>query len=570
MTSETKTCVACKTEFTLDATDLGFYEKMGVPAPNMCPTCRFMRRSIYRNESTLYKSTCKLCGRSVVTMYNPKPASPARLASERAGGSPYTVYCNDCWLSDKWDPLSYAKEYNLSRPFFEQLKELSQKVPKSATYSSYATGPNINSEYTNFSGGNKDCYLCFNSGPKNENCAYCRGIMKTRDTLDTYYAQETERTYEGVNVQKSTGIAWGQNVLECLDSWFLLNCTGVQNCFGCVNLRHKSYYFFNEPLSKEEWKKKVGEIAGSYEKVEETKKRFAEHALKFPRRQNNNLKSVGSSGNYIFESKNCVSCFEATQCEDVRHSFSIKLTKDSFDLIGHGRYSELLLEGVGVGVSQRVIGSWWVEGSHNVEYSFATRASEYCFGCDGVRNGKYSILNKQYSEEEYNKLRAHIIEELKNKNLYGLFMPPELSPFAYNEAIGHDNIPLTKEEAIGKGFRWQDDIPATRGKETVKQENIPDHIKDVPDSIVNEILACIVCGRNYKIIKPELAMYKKALIPIPRKCFQCRHKERIERRGSFMFFDRACAHCGKTIKTNFPPDSPEIVYCELCYQQEVI
>ncbi len=552
---ENKDCIGCKNSFSLDSTDLGFYKKMGVPPPNLCPECRFMRRATYRNESTLYKNTCKLCGRSVITMYHPKSA--------------YTVYCNDCWLSDKWDPASYAMDFDSNRPFFEQLKTLSIKVPKSATYSSPSLGPNINSEYANFAGANKDCYLCFNTS-HGENCAYSRGLANCRDTFDAYYTNETERAYECINTQNSAGIAWGQNILECLDSWLLLNCASVQNCFGCVNLRHKSYYFFNEPLSRDEWKKRVGEIAGSYSKIEEAKKRFAEHALKFPRRENNNLKSVGSSGDFIFESKNCVLCFEVSQSEDIRHCFSTRSAKDCFDLLGHGRNAELMLEGVGIGLGARVIGSWWAENCQDIEYSFAMRSSEYCFGCDGIKNGKYAILNKKYSEEEYKKIRAQIIEELKSKNLYGLFMPPELSPFAYNEAIGQDNIPLTKEAAIAKGFRWQDDISMTKGQETMKPEQIPDHIKDIPDSIVNEILACISCGRNYRIIKPELVMYKKAMIPIPRKCFQCRHRERIEKRGPFTLFDRTCAKCGKNIRTNFAPDRPEIVYCESCYQKEVI
>jgi glycyl-tRNA synthetase (class II) len=65
-----------------------------------------------------------------------------------------------------------------------------------------------------------------------------------------------------------------------------------------------------------------------------------------------------------------------------------------------------------------------------------------------VKNGKFTILNKRYSEDEYKKIRAKIIDELTSKNLYGLFMPQELSPFAYNETIGQDNVPLTKKDGL--------------------------------------------------------------------------------------------------------------------------
>ncbi|MBI2888861.1 MAG: hypothetical protein HYY10_02975 [Candidatus Liptonbacteria bacterium] len=556
MSLENHSCRNCRAQFEIDASDRSFYEKMGVPVPALCPACRFRRRAVFRNERTLYKSTCKLCGKSVVTMYHPKSA--------------HVVYCNDCWWSDKWDAREYAQEYDESRLFLEQLNELAWKVPKVATYSTASTGPNINSEYCNFAGGNKDCYLCFNSGPRNENCAYSRGLMQCRDTFDTYFAEDSERIYEGVNVQKSTGVAWGQNSLECLDSWFVLNCAGVQSCFGCVNLRHKSFHFLNEPLEKEEWRKKVNEIVGSYSAIEKFKKIFEEHTKKFPRRENDNLKSVGCTGNYIFESKNCRDSFEVGKGEDLRYAFSVKTPKDSYDLIGHGRSSELLLEGVGVGVSQRIKVGWFVENSHDVEYCLGVRGSEDCFGCVGLKNGKFAVLNAQYSEGEYKKLREGIIKELTTEGEYGLFFPPSMAFFAYNETIGQDNMPLTKEEAQKQGFRWEEEIPATKGKETLKPEQIPDHIKDATDDILKETLACILCGRNYRIIKPELEMYRRALIPIPRKCFSCRHLERLVRRGPFTLFERTCAKCGKGIKTNYSPERPEVVFCESCYQSEVI
>ena len=557
MQPETKTCRSCKVSFVIDASDFGFYEKMGVPAPALCPVCRFRRRSVFRNERTLYKRICGLCNRSIISMYHPK--------------SPYVVYCNDCWISDKWDPFSYGMAYDPGRPFFEQLDELVLKVPKSTTSASYAMGPNINSEYTNFAGSNKDCYLIMNSGPNNENCAYSRGLMNCRDSFDAYYGEKAERTYEGVNVEKCSGVVWVDNAVECVDSWFLLNCSGCTNCFGCVNLRHKSYHFFNEPLDKEEWRKRVSEIAGSYSKIEEMKKRFAEYSLKFPCKENTNFKSIASTGNYVFESKNTRDSFEALQCEDVRYAFWTKYLKDSYDVLGHGRTSELLLECVAVGAgSSRIIGGWWVESSHDVEYSFATRSSAYCFGCDTVKGAEYVILNKKYSPEEYKKIREHIVNELKQKELYGGFFPAELGFFGYNEGVGQDNVPLSRDEALRLGFRWQDDIPVTKGQETIQSENIPDHIKDVQDSILNEILRCIACGRNYRLIRAEIEIYRRMLIPVPRECFNCRHEARIRRRGPITLFNRTCAKCGMAIKTNFAPNRPEIVYCETCYQAEVV
>ena len=118
-------------------------------------------------------------------------------------------------------------------------------------------------------------------------------------------------------------------------------------------------------------------------------------------------------------------------------------------------------------------------------------------------------------------------------------------------------------------MRWEEDIQKTEGRETMKLEEIPDNIQDVADSITQEVLSCTSCNRNYKITEQELVFYKKINIPVPRKCFYCRHQDRIVRRGPYKFWDRKCAKCEKGITTNYSPDRPEIVYCEKCYQQEV-
>jgi len=550
-----KTCIQCKNQYDVTPDDLSFYEKMGVPAPNLCPDCRFRRRAAFRNEFSLYNRKCDLCGQAIVSMYNPR--------------APYTVYCPDCWHSDKWEPFSFGKEYDRNKPFFEQLGELLRSVPKIAIYRSDVVR-SLNSPYENFAGGNKDCYLVANSGPGNENCGYSRGMIKCRDTFDAYYVDESERLYEGVGVHNSTGVRWAQNAVECLDSSFLINCSGVQNCFGCVNLRHKGYHFLNEPLEKSDYETRVGKILGSYRAVENFRKQFEDFSLKFPRRATSNLKNVNVDGDYIFESKNCHASFELSYCENVSYSYFIKKARDVYDILGHGRDTELMLEAVGAGYSTRVIAGWWVENVEDVEYCLSTRKSKRCFGCDGVKNAKYTILNKQYDEAEYDKIRSYIMEELKEKELYGLFFPPELAFFGYNETVGQDNLPITKEEALRQGFKWQDDLQMTTGKETLKPEQIPDHIKDVIENILKEILACISCGRNYRITKQEFDFYKRMNIPVPRKCFYCRHADRLRRRGPFKLYARNCAKCGKGIQTTYAPEKPEIVYCEACYQKEVI
>lgn len=539
----------------MDKDELGFYEKMNVPIPKVCPDCRFKMRALWRNETTLYSGrNCDLCGKGIVTMYNPK--------------SPYKVYCYNCFYSEKWDPKDYAQDYDYSRPFLNQFREFLIKVPKIATYLSFGDGENVNSEYTNMASGCKNCYLVFNTSPAEE-LLYSRGIKNGRDSSDLYFGVNIERCYNSINIQESYGVTNAQNVVNCVDSHFLLNTRGLVNCFGCVNLSNKSYHFLNQELNKDEYEKKVGEILGSYKKTEEFKKVFHDFCLQFPVRENNNIKTTNSIGDYIFESKNIYDSFEVAGSEDGRYLFSSKMIKDSLGTTGYGTKAERLLECVATGYSSNIIGSYGIENSHDVMYSFYIHHCHDCIACDALKSDEYSIFNKQYSKDEYIKLKDKIIEELRSLDLYGLIIPPELAPFAYNETIAQDNFPLAKDEVLALGFRWEDDIQKTEGRGTIKREDLPDSIKDTNENITKEILTCISCSRNYKITNQEFIFYKKMNIPIPRKCFYCRHKYRVEKRGPYKFWERNCAQCNKVIFTNYEKTRPEIVYCEKCFQQEV-
>jgi hypothetical protein len=551
-----KTCTKCNNKFFVDQDDQSFYQKMQVPVPQVCPDCRFMMRALFRNETALYSGrNCDMCNKSIITMYNPK--------------LPYTIYCYDCFNGEQWDPRSYATNYDESRPFIEQMKDFLIRVPKISLYLTLGYGENVNSEYVNMASGCKNCYLVFNTGPAEE-LLYSRGMRKGLDSSDLYFGFSTDRCYESINIQESAGVTHSQNVSSCVDSHFLLNCSGLTNCFGCVNLRNKSNCFLNEQYTADEYKIKVNEIIGSFQKTQEFKKAFETFVLQFPRRANNNLKTFNSTGDYLSECKNVNESYEIFQSEDCKYLFSSKLIKDSMDVIGYGTNCERLLDCVATGFSSNCVGTYGAENSSNLLYGFYVDNCQDCIGCDALKHGKYAIFNKEYTKEEYERLRGIIIKELTDANLYGLMMPPELAPFAYNETIAQDNISLTKEEVLARGFRWEDDIQITKGKETLLPENIPDHIKEVSDSITHEILKCVDCSRNYKITDQEMLFYKKMILPIPRKCFYCRHQARIVRRGSFKFFIRACSHCGIDTHTNLTEEIAPTMYCEKCYQSEVI
>ena len=150
---------------------------------------------------------------------------------------------------------------------------------------------------------------------------------------------------------------------------------------------------------------------------------------------------------------------------------------------------------------------------------------------------------------------------------YGEFFPMQLCASGYNESTAQWWYPHMKKEATDKGWPWEDNLPKTEGKETV--EHIPDRIEDVPDDIVEKVLRCEACGRNFKIIAQELALYRSRMLPIPHRCFDCRRMNRFHLRNPRRLWTRPCMQCGKEMETTYAPERPEIVYCENCYLKEV-
>lgn len=176
------------------------------------------------------------------------------------------------------------------------------------------------------------------------------------------------------------------------------------------------------------------------------------------------------------------------------------------------------------------------------------------------------MLNKQYTKEEYEALLPRLITHMTKAGEWGEFFPAEMSPFAYNETVAQEYMPLSKEKALAKKYRWKDDDPQDRKP----CSNSPtDHITEVEDSIVKEVFACELCEKNFKLIQQEITLYRRQGIPVPAVCPLCRHMKRMGLRNPRRLWERTCMDCGISIKTTFAPDLPERVYCEACYHREL-
>lgn len=592
--NDTKICQNCNKNFNIDAEDKVFYERMKVPHPTFCPMCRAQRRLAFRNERGLYKRKSDWSGEEIFSMYSNE--------------SPVKVYERDVWLSDEWDPMTYGREIDWSRPFLTQLYELMLDVPFKSNNVIHGSG----SDYSNNATEPKNCYLVFNA-TNPEDSMYSNGVNFVRDCVDCSHISKTESSYESFWLGSCSGMKYCSQCVDSSDLWFSRDCQGCLNCFGCVNLRNKSYCFFNEQLSKEEYNIKLAEYKlNTRAGIERATYDAHNFWKKFPNKNHQGIKNYDCDGSYVGNSKNVHESFLIRECENIKYSQYLQETpgcKDCYDFSIWGNVAELVYEATscGNGVQNIKFALLTQENVHDVEYTInCSNGSQNMFGCVGLRKHEYCILNKQYSKEEYfelvDKIKKHMedmpyVDSAGHYYKYGEFFPVEMSPWAYNETLAQEYFPLTKDEALAKGYRWRD-TDAKNYVPTVLAENIPGDITEVSDDITKEIFECAhkgTCNHNctkaFKVIADELTFYKKIGVPLPTLCPACRTMERLKFRLGMELYDRKCmcagtsdetgqyknmgphyhegSPCSETFKTGFSPSGDAIVYCEKCYQQEV-
>ncbi len=555
-------CKNCQTDFTIQPADTAFYSTINVPAPTWCPQCRFQRRLMFRNERNLYARQCGMCNANILSNYSPE--------------APYVIYCRQCWWSDKWDPLSYGKAVDFSRPFFEQFNELRLQVPRIALLND---SDSENSEYTNHVYRMKNCYMVFDA-IDDEGCIHSTGLYNCKDDVDCAYNDNTELCYETLYAEQCYGLRNSRDTINCRDSAFLSDCIGVSNSLMCVGLRNKEYCYKNQQLTESEFKQ-VWKEAKLHTRtgVQKLKAEFDDFSKTIPRKFYHGVNNEDASGDYLLNNKSVTHSFQTRNSENSAYCYGVHHAKDSYDYTVWGE-AEQFYEAHASGDGYRLLFCNIVWGGKETYYSDnCLNSPDNCFGCVAIKKQQYCILNKQYTEEEYFKLRDKLIEHMKTTGEWGEFFPPALAPFAYNETMANEFFPLTKEQALQKGYTWQDNLPGTFGKETIRITDLADSITDCTDEILKEVLACTDCKRNYKIVKAELDFYKQQQIPIPDRCPDCRHLARTHYRSGYELVERGCMcklgthdhgtqQCSQKFNTAYPQTNPAILYCEDCYRKE--
>ncbi len=560
-----------------------------IPPPTLCPDCRQQRRLSFRNERKLYKRKCDATGKDIVSIYSPD--------------KPYTVYHQDYWWSDKWDPMSYGRKFDFERGAFEQFGELLKEVPRFSLANLSTTLENA--EYTNHFASSKNCFMCFN-GSNNKDSLYCDWFGENMNCVDSSILMRSSYCYESTLIEECAHCSYIESSKNCSNWSYLYSCIWCRECFMCSNLSNKSYYINNTSFSREEYHDEIKRILGKYRR-NELIDQFGILKSSSIRRCTTNPHSESILWDRMSYSQNTY-WFDWQNIRDSKYVYSIWDTVSSIDCYELAAWSKYCLESMSADTILQC--NFSLNGANNtsVHYSDMCFSSSHLFLCIWLRNKSYCILNKQYTKEEYEILVPKIIEKMMKTPLKGgdvptkvgtegvalrttkttpltsplsggsptewwEFFPASMSPFGYNETVAQEYFPLSREEVLGSHpefisgssffvaqwedaetssawpntflhwplFNWSDyETPFPQVEKVIPASKLPDTIEKIPDDILNWAIECEVSGKPFRIIRQELEFYRKYNIPIPRRHPDVRHMDRMKMRNPRKLFERLC------------------------------
>lgn len=554
-----KSCESCGAVFVIEKQDLSFYQKISpviggvefsIPVPKRCPSCRLQRRMAWRNQIYVFPRPSSFTGKRVFSNFPEE--------------SPFPVTGQEEWWSDSWDELSFGREVDFSRPFFEQFLELRNQVPHPCKA---AGGVWENSDYCNNASDIKNCYLVFNTAFA-EDCLCCENAYRSRDCLESTHTTESELCYDCVMCARCYNLQSSWECADCSDSYFLLNCRSCQNCFGCVNLQHKQYCVFNEQYSRETYRDFIGGLAlSSYVERQTLRRRAEEFWLKHPRPHVVTQQVENVSGNYIFQSKHVQDSFFVRNGENLRYCFNVQEgVKDCYDYLLPGIRAELQYECVQChnGVFNLQFCYLCGQGCSDLRYCWICYGSEDCFGCAGLRKKRYCVLNRQYTREEYEALVPKLIAHMQSTGEWGEYFPVEHAPLPYNRSYAQRYYPLSRQEVKDRGLWWCDKHEV-RAEDAVSSSELPDGLPGTDEPIT---VKSALSGVPFRISREEIRRARELGVPLPRLTYDERMEERARYLGRIRLHERNCARTGKPLRSPWPPGSPWIIWDKEEYEKE--
>ena len=515
-----KTCKITGQKFYLTNEEQEAYRHFSLPYPEHCREERLRQALCFLNERRLFWRKCAVTGNRLVSIY-PETA-------------PFPILDDSVYRELQDGNLRYGRDYDFRQPFFDQLYALWRVVPRPATSAEHT----VQSSAVHLTLFASKAMLVSHSYYIND-CLYSLHLVDCAHCVDCLHCSRLVRSYECVDCHDGALLRYASHSSGCSDSWFLYDCKNCRNCLCCVGLQDKQYCIFNAQLSEHEyWETVRSWKLDNRAACEEMRDKFL--AFVEDHRQNefftDNVSS--GSGNSLYRSSRIVQSFNCQDSSNLIDCYALFRADGCVQGVGFGDGMEDSAQFIssGLGASRVINCIECYDQVNNLTYSIGCRRSSHLFGCVGLVDREYCILNRQYSRRRYEEMTRAIQQQLEARETWGRFFNLFFTPFAYNQSAAIDYMPLGEVQATYLGYTWANEEGELRPSELVRAlDEVGGEIGEVPivfdeesrNTLPEQIFICEITGKPFQLCAREIELNRELGICPPARSFEQRHRERL-------------------------------------------
>ncbi|MFH1404713.1 MAG: hypothetical protein ABIH21_01285 [Patescibacteria group bacterium] len=551
-----RTCQISGDKWNFNEQEMDWCKKFQVPPNKYAPLTRMKQTGGFRTAFEIFWNKHMETGKPTMSYIHPD--------------LDFKIVLDDEWHNiDVGTIKEYQSKFDSNKPFFDQYYDLITKVP----FGARREWRNIKNTIGIGMWDVEDSYIVCSTvdGKRCMYTYYC--LEKCEDITDGLFVYTCQNCWNCAQIMRCHSCNSAFESRDCMKCSFIYDCRNCENVYGGTNLRNKKYIWFNEQLSKEEWEEKVKGIDLS------CRTRFDEYMEKFKALiensvspENFNINSPDCTGEYLTDCVRCEETYYSQKCTDCAWTQGSAGGERSYFISCVYPASDCWM-GSMITNSHDIKFSSIIGKSRSIEYSTNCHDCENCFGCVGLKNKKFHIFNKEYSEDEYWKEVDKIKCAMLDNDEYGEFLPPRMSPtgIQFSQAalfyhMPQDEIKKYCDEILDpdKGAVLSD--AKTDDKDILSIKDVPDCLADIDqDKYVGKPFMDEKANRRWSVAPIEFKFLSERKLPFPQGHYSTRMRNLYSMLNAPDCEQMDCTACGKSIRASKNMGLKRRVYCHDCY-----
>ena len=310
----------------------------------------------------------------------------------------------------------------------------------------------------------KNAYLSFVTGYNAKNIAYSAYCYtEVHNIYNSFFcSKRNSNIYMSASITESHNIFYSKYIVNSSNIWFSTNLIGCEECILCDGLENKKYCIKNQEYSFETYRSMKAELMRQKKIFQSLYKWISSIPAKNTWSEEitweNIIKSYNTKNSFwinrINNSQNVIIGNGGDSCDLFYDAVDVWLDSDNFYATSAVGYN-----------AHNIYCSSQIGESSNLYYCYFVENCSFCFGCIGLKNKSYCILNMQYTKEEWGLQVSEIFASMEWDGTLGDFFPGWMNPFYFNDTLAYlIDSSFTKEEVEEEGYLWRDkpirvDIP---------------------------------------------------------------------------------------------------------------